>query len=58
MNKNEKLKLAVNDAVDSFWAKIVEHYPEIKSGDLPPEVVHEHNQICKAAVKIWLEYNL
>lgn len=58
---NEELKKRMEEAVEkaqeNFWQSICESFPEVKTGDLPPEVVFQFDQTCTSAVKLWLESN-
>lgn len=53
-----RLREAVQDGIDAFWAKIAAAYPEATSGDMDPMVVFTFDQQCEAIVKLWIEYNV
>jgi len=56
-NADEHFKKAVAEAQDAFWAKIVELYPEIKTGDFPPDATFAFDTACEKALSIWLQGN-
>jgi len=41
----------------AFWAEVARSYPEIKTGDFPPDATFEFNEACRLAVKRWLIWN-
>jgi hypothetical protein len=48
---------AVDDAEMAFWAEIVKHFPEIETGDLPPDIVIPLRIQNEDAVCHWLGGN-
>jgi hypothetical protein len=54
---DQKLKKAIEAANNSFWAEIVKHYPEIKTGDFSPEATVRWDQACEKAVTTWINSN-
>ena len=60
MNKEtaEKIEDATETALFEFWGKIVEIFPDAKSGDFPPDLSHEMSYTMEKMVKCWLSYNL
>jgi len=48
---------AVDTAEDMFWASIAADYPEINSGDFPPELAMAMSEQLLRHVKVWLELN-
>jgi len=48
---------AVEAAQDKFWAEIARRYPEVKSGDFPPDATIIFNHACEEAVGTWLSIN-
>ena len=57
MRANDHLNRAVEEAEKAFWAKIVDVYPHVRSGDLPPEAHNGFLLSCREIVEIWLEAN-
>jgi len=53
----ERMLNAVDDAEMAFWAKIAEAFPEITTGDLPPDVVIPLRIQNENAVCCWLGGN-
>jgi hypothetical protein len=54
---DKRFKYAVENADCAFWASIAESYPEIKSGDLGPDVVIPFTIMTEKAVAAWLTGN-
>lgn len=48
---------AVQAAEDAFWAKMVELYPAVKTGDLDPVETFLFWDACKRAARAWLTWN-
>lgn len=54
----EKKKFALEDAEhNGFWAKIVEHFPEVRTGDFDPMASARFEQALREALDHWLESN-
>jgi hypothetical protein len=53
----KKLDDITEKARDAFWAVIAESFPEVKTGDYPPDVTLQHEEDCKYAVMWWLIFN-
>lgn len=49
---------ALASADDAFWAAIAQAYPEIKTGDLSPDVVVKLKTEMEIAVASWLKVNV
>lgn len=47
----------VDVAKDAFWLAIAKGYPQVKTGDLPPETVMALETAMKDAVDVWLSSN-
>lgn len=58
MSKMKDFSIAVDEARQAFWSKISESYPEIKSGDIPPEAEIAFDDACDRAVNVWLCFNI
>lgn len=54
---HERVENAVDNAEPDFWAAIVKEFPEVKRGDLPPEIVHQLKQDLLHALQHWLYWN-
>ncbi|HVI41957.1 MAG TPA: hypothetical protein VM577_15000 [Anaerovoracaceae bacterium] len=47
----------VEQAQLAFWQEVAKSFPEIKTGDLPPDASVEFDEACKKVVQIWLASN-
>ena len=47
----------VNQAQQAFWAKLIEIFPEVQSGDFPPLETLKFDEDCKSAIITWLNCN-
>lgn len=54
----EKIENATEAALFEFWGKIVEIFPDAKSGDFPPDLSHEMSYTMEKMLTAWLTYNL
>lgn len=54
---NVRFMNALSNADDAFWAAIAESYPEIKTGDLSPEIVVQLRTVMEKALASWLQVN-
>jgi hypothetical protein len=52
-----KLDEATEKAGLAFWAAVAEFFPEVKTGDYPPELTFEFNVACERAIGWWLIFN-
>lgn len=52
-----RMRAALNAALESFWSKIAQAYPEITTGDCPPDVVVRLERAARVAVQVWIEAN-
>ena len=52
-----KLKQAVSDASEAFWAVIAAEYNECETGDFPPDATFDWDNACEHAVAVWVEMN-
>ncbi len=57
MNDANKLNTAVEEAEEAFWQTIVEHYPEITTGDFDFGLTQKRDILNAESVKMWLEWN-
>jgi hypothetical protein len=53
-----RLAKATEECQLAFWEKLMEHYPEAKTGDFPPDATVAFDEACEEAVKTWLMYNM
>ena len=45
------------EADNAFWAIVAERYPNIKTGDFPPDALFERNNNNHKDISLWLELN-
>jgi hypothetical protein len=57
MTPKERVEAACDAAEEAFWAKIAESFPEIRTGDLPPDVVIPLHLENIQAICCWLGGN-
>lgn len=53
----KKIEEATEEALFSFWAKIVEIFPEATGGDLMPDQVARFEFIAEETLRGWLSWN-
>lgn len=53
----DRAKDALHFADLAFWAKIKEFFPEVESGELPPEAVDELARAQEKTLYHWLRWN-
>ena len=54
----QHLDAVVQDAEISFWGEVANGFPQIESGDFPPDAADRLKRDLTRAVEIWLSYNL
>ena len=45
------------DAQDDFWEVVSENFPEVTSGDFPPDASFVFDDACEKAIGVWLDWN-
>lgn len=55
---NQLLESVVEEALDAFWASVVERFPMAKTGDLSPETTFTLLFAAESAVKEWVSNNV
>ncbi len=53
----QRIKKAIQEADLLFWATIADQFPEITSGDFPPDAHFKFGRAQEDAVKLWIKYN-
>ncbi|MEW5833363.1 MAG: hypothetical protein AB1763_11065 [Campylobacterota bacterium] len=53
----EQVDQAIENAGLAFWATIAAAFPEIKTGDFPPDADYAFKAAQRDAVSLWLEWN-
>jgi len=58
-NHLEDLALAkiLEDAQNAFWKVVAERFPNIKTGDFPPDDTLNFDEACESALLRWLYWN-
>jgi len=56
-SEEEYLKKILESASGAFWAQVAADYPEVKTGDFPPEAQRAWQNAMDAAVRVWLVCN-
>jgi hypothetical protein len=54
---DKKLDDVVMNADLAFWDVVAESYPEVQSGDFPPDATFEIHDAMKTAINRWLDWN-
>jgi hypothetical protein len=57
-NKEERIKETLESASDAFWAEVAKRFPEAKSGDFPPEMLVQLDEIMEKSIRVWLDFNV
>ena len=52
------IEQAAAEAQFEFWRKIIELYPEARSGDFDPGSQFAFDTACEEAVRRWVYYNV
>jgi hypothetical protein len=55
---DERIREAVEDGAGAFWAVIAKQFPEVKSGDFPPDAEFALTKALEEAVRVWLDANV
>ena len=55
---DEKKQERIADlAMSAFFEEVAKHYPEVKTGDFPPDAHFDLLSACQDALSTWLEWN-
>ncbi len=54
---DDEMRQLVDKAEQAFWAVIFDNFPEVKTGDFPPDAEIEYSEACRLAVDRWLGIN-
>jgi hypothetical protein len=57
MIDDERIQEAARKANDAFWEILAEQFPEINSGDYPPEEGEMFELQCLEAARLWVRLN-
>jgi hypothetical protein len=53
-----RIKSAVREGEDAFWAAVAKEFPEATSGDLDPGMVMSLTQTMERVIRAWVDYNI
>lgn len=54
---NEQLEKIAQEAEDAFWKVVSDSFPQVKTGDFPPDVSLTFGNQCLRAIGWWLQFN-
>ncbi len=57
MIEDERIQEASRKANDAFWEVLAEQFPEINSGDYPPEEAEMFELQCLEVARLWVRLN-
>lgn len=55
--QQHKIEQAAQHGLEQFWATVAQRFPQVKTGDLPPEVCIQTERTMVSAVGIWVDIN-
>ena len=55
---SEQIKTALDKGEDAFWAAVAAQFPEIRAGDLSPDMVLDLRRVMERAVRAWIDANI
>lgn len=53
----KRVEEAAEEASMAFWSAVADQFPEIKTGDLPPDAADDFRRAARAVIERWLEVN-
>jgi hypothetical protein len=48
---------AASEASLGFWSSVTEQFPEIETGDLPPDAADDFRRAARNVIERWLDVN-
>jgi hypothetical protein len=57
MIDDERIQEASRKANDAFWEALADQFPEINSGEYPPEEAEMFDLQCLEAARLWVRLN-
>ena len=57
MIDDERIQEASRKAKDAFWETLADQFPEINSGDYPPEEAEMFDLQCLEVARLWVRLN-
>lgn len=58
MNIDARIAHAVPAAQQAFWTALAQAFPEITTGDFPPDATLSFDAACLSAATVWVQGNL
>lgn len=52
-----QIQQVVKDAQEAFWGAVAAGFPEVTTGDFPPDATFRFEDACRDTIKTWLEIN-
>jgi hypothetical protein len=53
----ERINEAAEEASMEFWSAVADAFPEVTTGDLPPDAADDFRRAAKGVIERWLEVN-
>jgi hypothetical protein len=54
----ERIEEVREKALEAFWEVVAKSFPQISTGDFPPEEVMRQNEEAQRAIELWVEFNV
>ena len=54
----KRIEEAASNAQETFWSTMVDEFPEIETGDFPPDATFAFDKACEDAADVWVSYNI
>ncbi|PRZ45354.1 hypothetical protein [Paraburkholderia fungorum] len=58
---NEQMEKRIEEvaelATEDFWARVASRFPEVKTGDFPPDAHLALKTATEQAIRVWLTFN-
>lgn len=54
----QEVKAAAEAAMDRFWEEVAARFPDAKSGDFDPMALAHFENVCEAAIRAWVRWNV
>jgi len=55
--QKEQISVAAKDAIEEFWTVVAAKFPEVSTGDFPPDLTHEFYGTAVRMIIHWLKFN-
>lgn len=54
---DERIEAATKEGIEAFFAIVAKAFPEVSTGDFPPDALAALHSDCRDAVSLWLQWN-